>query len=195
MKITADVLKDYVFGELGEAERREVEAACAADAGLRDELARLQVTQSALFSLREEEMPRRIAFVSDKVFEPKWWQVWLSSGPRMGFASAALLAGAIVFHGAMQPKPVAGPAPVAFDQARFEQRISEEVAKALPVALEQAERRHRMQLAAAMKEAEGKYDRLRRDDQMAMEASYSLFREKQAAMLVSLAQSSGGGVQ
>jgi anti-sigma factor RsiW len=195
MKITADVLKDYVFGELGEAERRAVEAACAADAELREELARLQVTQSALFSLREEEMPRRIAFVSDKVFEPKWWQVWLSSGPRMGFASAALLAGAILVHGAMQPKPLAGPAPVAFDQARFEQRIAEEVAKALPVALEQAERRHRMQLASAIKEAEGKYERLRRDDQMAMEASYSLFREKQAAMLVSLAQSGGGGAQ
>ena len=195
MTISQDTLKDYVFGELNAAERRAVETACAADPALREELARLQVTQSALFSLREEELPRRIAFVSDKVFEPKWWQVWLNSGPRLGFASAAMLAGAIVFHG-FAAAPTAGPAPaVAFDQARFEQRIAEEVSRALPVALEQAERRHRTQLAAAIKEAEGKYSRLRQEDQMNMEASYSLFREKQAAMLVSLAQNSGGGVQ
>ena len=194
MNITSDVLKDYVFGELNAAERRAVETAVAADPALREEVARLQVMQSALFTVREEELPRRIAFVSDKVFEPKWWQVWLNSGPRVGFASAALLAGAIVFHGAVQPRTVASPV-AGFDQVRFEQRISEEVARALPVALEQAEKRHRMQLASAIKEAEGKYQRLRQDDQMAMEASYSLFQEKQAARLVAYAQSNPGGGQ
>jgi hypothetical protein len=195
MNVTTEVLKDYVFGELDAAERRAVEAAVAADGALREELARLQVTQSALFSLREEELPRRIAFVSDKVFAPKWWQVWLNSGPRLGFASAALLAGAIVFHG-FAAAPRVAPAPAAtFDQAKFEQRISEEVTRVLPAALEQAEQRHRTQLASAIKEAEGKYERLRREDQMNMEASYSLFREKQAAMMVSYAQNSGGGTQ
>lgn len=194
MNVTPEVLKDYVFGELDAAGRRAVETAVAADAALRDELARLQLTQSALFSLRDEELPRRIAFVSDKVFEPKWWQVWLNSGPRLGFASAALLAGAIVFHGAVQPRPVM--APVAqLDQAKFEQRIAEEVARVLPAALQKAEQQHRTQLASALKEAEGKYQRMRQDDQMAMEASYSLFREKQAAMLVSYAQSNPGGAQ
>lgn len=189
-------LKDYVFGELSAAERRTVEAACAADPALREELARLQVTQSALFSLREEELPRRIAFVSDKVFEPKWWQVWLNSGPRMAFASAALLAAAIVFHGTAGPS-AAPSAPVAtsMDQAAFEKRIAEEVTRVLPVALEKAEQRHRTQLASAIKEAEGKYQKLRQEDQMNMEASYSLFREKQAAMMVSYAQNSGGGGQ
>ena len=190
MNVTPEVLKDYVFGELNAAERRAVETAAAVDGALRDELARLQLTQSALFSLRDEELPRRIAFVSDKVFEPKWWQVWLNSGPRLGFASAALLAGAIVFHGFAQPQPVMT-APV-FDQARFEQRISEEVSRALPVALEQAEKRHRTQLAMAIKEADGKYQRLRQEDQMAMEASYSLFTQKQAARMVAWVQNSGG---
>jgi len=194
MNVTPEVLKDYVFGELDAAGRRAVEAAVAADAALREELARLQLTQSALFSLRDEELPRRIAFVSDKVFEPKWWQVWLNSGPRLGFASAALLAGAIVFHGAVHPRPVMAPV-ASLDQAKFEQRIAEEVARALPAALQKAEQQHRTQLASALKEAEGKYQRMRQDDQMAMEASYSLFREKQAAMLVSYAQSNAGGAQ
>lgn len=190
MKVTPEVLKDYVFGELDAADRRAVESAAAADGALRDELARLQLTQSALFSLREEELPRRIAFVSDKVFEPKWWQVWLNSGPRLGFASAAMLAGAIVFHGFVsQPKAAIAPAP-AFDQARFEQRIAEEVARALPVALEKAEQRHQVQMATAMKDAEKRYVRLRQDDQMALAASYDLMRQKQAAALVSFAQQS-----
>jgi hypothetical protein len=193
MNVTSEILKDYVFGELNAAERRAVETAVTADESLRDELARLQLTQSALLSLRDEELPRRIAFVSDKLFEPKWWQVWLNSGPRLGFASAALLAGSIVFHGFETTKPAA-PA-LAFDQSRLEQRITEEVARALPVALEQAERRHRVQLAAAIKEADEKYQRLRQEDQMAMEASYSLFTQKQAARLVAYAQNSASGVQ
>ena len=188
-------LKDYVFGELDAAGRRAVEAACAADPALREELARLQVTQSALFSLREEELPRRIAFVSDKVFEPKWWQVWLNSGPRMAFASAALLAAAIVFHGTVPVSAPVAPVVAGMDQAAFEKRIAEEVTRVLPVALAQAEQRHRTQLASAIKEAEGKYQKLRQEDQMNMEASYSLFREKQAAMMVSYAQNSGGGGQ
>lgn len=192
MKVTPEVLKDYLFGELDAAACRAVEAAVAVDPALREELARLQLTQSALFTLRDEELPRRIAFVSDKVFEPKWWQVWLNSGPRLGFASAALLAAAIVFHGAAQPAPTAPAAPQTFDQARFEKQVNEAVARALPAVLEQAEQRHRTQLAAAMKDAETRYQRLRQDDQQAMEASYSLFREKQAAMLVSYAQSAGG---
>jgi hypothetical protein len=45
-----------------------------------------------LASLEDEEIPRRIAFVSDRVFEPRWWQTMWRSGPVMGFASAALLA-------------------------------------------------------------------------------------------------------
>lgn len=176
MKVTPDQLKDYVFGELNAAERREVESALHGDAALREEYARLQVTQTALFSVREEEMPRRIAFVSDPVFEPKWWQRLLTAGPQLGFASAALVAGAIVFHAVHQPAPVAAPA--AFDQAAFEQRIADGVARALPAALEQAEARHKTQLASVMQEAESKYQRIRREEARAMEAAYNYEQEK-----------------
>ncbi len=169
MKVTPDQLKDYVFGELNAAERREVESALHADAALREEYARLQVTQTALFSVREEEMPRRIAFVSDPVFEPKWWQRWLSAGPQLGFASAALVAAAIVFH-AVHQQPSPAPAPAVFDQAAFEQRIAEGVARALPAALEQAEARHKLQLASVMQEAESKYQRIRREEALAKKA-------------------------
>ena len=54
MNVTPEVLKDYVFGELNESDRRAVEAATAADGALRDELARLQLTQSALAIAAEQ---------------------------------------------------------------------------------------------------------------------------------------------
>jgi len=75
---------------------------------------RVAATVAALRAVPYEEPPRRIAFVSDKVFEPTWWQrLW--AAPRWGFASAAMLSGAIVFHAASRPAPVVvqnSPAPV-----------------------------------------------------------------------------------
>lgn len=75
---------------------------------------RMAATAAALRAVPYEEPPRRIAFVSDKVFEPSWWQrLW--AAPRWGFASAAMLSGAIVFHAASRPAPVVvqnSPAPV-----------------------------------------------------------------------------------
>ena len=58
--------------------------------GNREELELLQATRTALQALPQEEAPRRIAFVSDKIFEPRWWQRIWQSGPAMGFASSRM---------------------------------------------------------------------------------------------------------
>ena len=71
------------------ATRREAEAHAAACSDCREELATLRLTLDALSTLREEEIPRRIAFVSDKVFEPRWWQ---ASFLRPSFAGACVIA-------------------------------------------------------------------------------------------------------
>jgi hypothetical protein len=92
----------------------------------REELDRLNLTRSALASLEDEEIPRRISFVSDRVFEPRWWQTMWHSAPTMGFASAALLAGAILVHG-LEARPAAP----AVDQAQIEQRVNAAVTKAV----------------------------------------------------------------
>ncbi len=91
-------LKAYVLGELAAAERAPVAKHLEACQDCREELERLNVTRAALLSLAEEEAPQRIAFVSDKVFEPRWWQTIWHSGPVMGFASAGVLAVAILVH-------------------------------------------------------------------------------------------------
>jgi anti-sigma factor RsiW len=88
-------LREYLFDELTPEQRREVEQYLKTSGKARDELEQLKTTQSALLSVPDEEVPRRIAFVSDKVFEPSlglrlWRQFW-DAAPRLAFGLAAIL--------------------------------------------------------------------------------------------------------
>jgi len=70
--------KAYALGELDQNNRRQAEAHAVTCSSCREELAGLRLTLDAMSTLREEEIPKRIAFVSDKVFEPRWWQIFRS---------------------------------------------------------------------------------------------------------------------
>lgn len=89
--------KAYVLRELGQDAQRQAEAHLAACSTCHEEVATLRLTLDTLSTLREEEMPRRIAFVSDKVFEPRWWQRVFNPT----FAAGVLVAVAILIHGSM----------------------------------------------------------------------------------------------
>ncbi len=115
----------YALGELSAAARREAEAHAAGCAACRQELAGTRLTLDALSTLREEEPPRRIAFVSDKIFEPRWWEMFRAPS----FAGALLIAAAILVHGLVRPavdqreiQAVVARA-VAETQARYEQQL------------------------------------------------------------------------
>ena len=91
--------KAYALGEMTASERNVAEGHAATCAACREELAGLRLTLDAMSTLREEEVPRRIAFVSDKVFEPRWWQrLWSPT-----FAAAMLIAAAILVHAFARP--------------------------------------------------------------------------------------------
>ena len=92
-------LKSYFLGEPDVAGRGAVEEHLKNCLSCREELDRLRLTGAALASLPDEEMPHRIAFVSDKIFEPRGWARFWGSAPRLGFASAAMLSVAIIIHG------------------------------------------------------------------------------------------------
>lgn len=114
-----DDLKDYLAGT--SPEERE----------------RLDATLAVLRSVPDEEVPRRISFVSDKVFEPKWWQRF----PVWGMASVAMLSAAVLAHGyvsrpviyqTVNPAPMAAVAPVADTkalEAQFNKRLDAEIKK------------------------------------------------------------------
>jgi hypothetical protein len=135
---------------------------------------RLRLTHMALGALRDEEPPRRIAFVSDKIFEPKWWQRWLTPGPVAGFASAAVLALAIVAHGEMS-KPKVPPAP-AVSAAEIEQNLQNSFDRKLQAAIAKAVADVRQQdkrETAELLEAAGKrFSEQRRMDLAAFEVNY-----------------------
>lgn len=128
-------LKDFFFGELEAGQGRQMEEHLEGCAECREEFERLRLTRTALDSLREEEPPRRIAFVSDTVFKPRWWRGLWQSGPRLGFASAAMLAAAILVHAWVRPAPNAALTP---DTAAIEARVSTEVARRIGPAVEAA---------------------------------------------------------
>jgi len=107
--------KAYALGELDANDRRQAEAHAAACSECREELAGLRLTLAALSTLREEEPPRRIAFVSDKVFEPRWWQAFL----KPSFAGALVIALAILVHAFARP---------AMDQKQIETVVARAVA-------------------------------------------------------------------
>lgn len=95
--------KAYALGEMDSTGRAAAEAHAHGCERCREELAQIRLTLDALSTLREEEIPRRIAFVSDKVFEPRWWRraferIWSPT-----FASACVVAAAIVVHAFARP--------------------------------------------------------------------------------------------
>jgi anti-sigma factor RsiW len=131
-------LKEYALGEASREDAARIESHVPQCDGCREELARLQLTHTTLLALRDEELPRRIAFVSDKVFEPGWFQRLWNSGPRLGFLAAALLAFAILVHG-FAIRPATSPAAVAaIDTQAIEQRIAREVSARLDAAVQTA---------------------------------------------------------
>ena len=117
-------LKDYLLGELRDEEKRRVEERLAADAEYRLEFERLQLTQTALLAAPEPEMPRRIAFVSDPVFEkPSLWQRLFAS-PMAAYGCAAMLSCAILAHGWVGRSAAAG-----LDETAVNARIEKAVAE------------------------------------------------------------------
>jgi anti-sigma factor RsiW len=156
-------LKAFSLGEATPAERKGVESHVKSCEACREELSRLELTFASLGALREEEVPKRIAFVSDKVFEPTWWQRIWNSGPQLGFASASMLAAALVFH-AVAVRPPAAPAvqqvaatvtpQATVNEEQIQQRIDQAVAKAVAVVEERQQKRTAELLQAAEKRSD-----------------------------------------
>jgi anti-sigma factor RsiW len=133
-------LRDYFLKELPDSERRQVEAHVRNCQPCLEELDRLRLTEAALFALREEEIPRRIGFVSDQVFEPSAWRRWWAglwgSTARLAFAAAAMLSVAILVSALRPVEQIAvrpGPPQIvkAVSETEIQSRIDTAVAQAV----------------------------------------------------------------
>jgi hypothetical protein len=155
-------LQDYYFKELPENERRLTEVHVKTCASCREELDRLRGTEAALLMLPDEEIPQRIGFVSDPVFQPsalrRGWDALWNSGARLGFASAAMLSAALVVFAVSRPAAhVPGP-PAGIDRAALESDFSRRLNDTVQQAVAASEARQAQQtkelLAAAEKHHE-----------------------------------------
>lgn len=191
-------LKALFLGELAGAEKAGTETHVKACPACREEFERLEATRTALLSLPEEEPPRRIAFVSDRVFEPRWWQRVWRSGPALGFASAAMLSLAILVHAFARPVPAPAPAAVArVETVSFETRVGAEVEKRLQAAIDkavaQAEERQTQRIEQALSSAKREFAfQLTADRAMWQDELTALRKKMNVAYLMANADLGGG---
>jgi anti-sigma factor RsiW len=143
-------LKDYFLKELPEPDSRQVEAHVKSCQPCREELDRLSLTEAALFSLRDEEIPQRIAFVSDKIFEPSPLRKWWNS--RFGFAAATVALTLAVVVATLQTRRP-DPSPLAFQNVSA-QEIQARIDAAVSKAVAEVEARHSAKAQAILAELE-----------------------------------------
>ena|SRR5690348_8333152 len=184
-------LRDYLLGELAESEHRQVELHARNCGVCHDELERLRITHSTLLALRDEEVPQRIGFVSDKVFEPSpWrraWQAFWGSAPKPGFASAAMLSAALVIFTFLRPA-VTAPVVASADAAKIEALVSQRVAAAVGKAVADSEARQASRTAELVAAAEKRF----REDLQSVGHEYAYLEKSYNVMLHDASYQTGG---
>ncbi len=179
MSCSPGAIKDLLFGELDAGQARRVKEHLQQCARCREEFERLQFTQTALHSLRDEELPRRIAFVSDNVFEPRWWQKVWNSGPRLGFASAAMLAAAIMVHAFVRPAPaVVATSDSAAIEARVAAEVSRRIEPAVRAAVAEAEARQAKRAEELVAATRKRFELQRDSDRVAVAEAFTVLQKR-----------------
>ena len=179
-------LRDYFFGELPEDDRRQVDLHSKSCVTCREELNRLRSTQTALLAVADEEIPQRIGFVSDRVYEPsrllRWWRGFWGSTPRLGFASAAMLSVAIIVSAMHRPAVVIPPTQASVDVVKLQADFSRQLNEAVQKAVAESDARHEQLLAAAAKrfDAERKADMEQVSQKFAFAEKYAVLEYRKA---------------
>jgi hypothetical protein len=148
-------LRDYYFKDLAENQRRLTEVHVKTCAHCREELDRLRGAEAALLALPDEEIPQRIGFVSDPIFQPsafrRGWDALWGSAARLGFASAAMLSAALIVFSLTRPAPQAAAQVPAITRVALETEVSKRVNDAVTKAVAESESRTQELLAASDK--------------------------------------------
>src|ERR1700689_2927596 len=168
------LIPDYAFDELAPADRRGVELhlrECAACAG---ELDQLRLTTAALRVLPDQEVPRRIAFVSDSpATAAGWLSAFWNSTARLGFASACVLAAGLSYAAAHRQPLVVAPTATVSDAT-----IQHAVDKAGALAVDKAHAEDIQMTKAALDAVDTKYALKQRDLMVAMQETMADERKR-----------------
>jgi len=176
----AEALRDYAFDELPADERRAMEQHLAACGGCALELDQLRLTTAALHTLPDREIPQRIAFVSDRVFKPSAFRRFWNSGARLGFASACVVAAAVVisaWHLSAVYRPTEGRTVVQTASASPEQ-INAAVARAVAQVRAQIAESDAQMIRTAIQTSERKRDAEYRDQMVAIGENFMVLQKR-----------------
>ncbi len=173
-------VKAYFLSELTEVDRRQFEGHLRSCQDCREELEWLRITRTALEALPDEEPPRRVTFVSDRIFEPSGWRRFWDSAPRLGFASAALLSAAIFVHAFTRPPatPAPGTANMAAVEARVETEVGRRVQAAVEKAVAESQDRQKRQTAELVAAMEDRVEQRWRSELLTVEDELKYLRKK-----------------
>ncbi len=185
--------KGYVLQEITPEERRKMEEHLKGCAACRQEVDALGLTIVAVRRLPQQPAPRRLAFVSDPVFEQPWWKrMWRTAGPAWGFAGALAIAGAIFAHGLLAPPPAA---PARADAAEIRKLVGEELERQMPARVEAAVRAQiapaAAQLEARLAQFEQRVEGERRADLRDVTAAFELLQKRINNVYLASAQYGG----
>jgi hypothetical protein len=183
----ADALRDYAFDEqFPQEDRRAMEEHLSTCADCALALDQFRLTTSALRTLPEREIPQRIAFVSDRVFEPSLLRRFWNAG----FASACVLAGALVvsaWHLAAVYRPNEA-RPVVQTASVSQEQIDAAVAKAVTqVRMEDAQ-----MIQTAVQNSERKHDVEYRNQMAAIGENFMVLQKRLSLSYAGLASNDAG---
>jgi len=190
-----EALRDYAFDELPAGERQAMEQHLAACGDCALELDRLRLTTAALHTLPDREIPQRIAFVSDRVFEPSAFRRFWNSGARLGFASACVVAAAVVVS-AWHLSAVYGPAEgrtVVQTASASPEQINAAVAKAVVQVRVQIAENDARTIQAAIQTSERKRDAEYRDQMVAIGENFMVLQKRLSYATLASNDSPGSG--
>jgi hypothetical protein len=187
----AVALRDYAFDELPPDERREMELHLAGCGACGASLDRLRLLTATLRTVPDREIPQRIAFVSDPVFEPSWFrQFWNSKAPlfqsSLGFASACVLALAMVvsvwrFSGTRRPvevRTVVLTTPTQQGVSQQEGVAQEQIRDAVAKAVAQVRAEDARMMQTAIQSSERKLDLQYRNQMVAIQENLMFLQKK-----------------
>jgi anti-sigma factor RsiW len=178
-----DNLRDYAVGELSADELPAIQEHLAICGECALELDRLRVTMAALRILPDCEIPQRIGFVSDKVFEPsavsRFFAGFWNSAARLGFASACVLGGALLVSAYHRPA-----AEVHTVIQAGNQDVSKQVNDAVARAVSQIRNEDAQMTRAAVESVNRKYKHEYQSRMLAVEESYTVLQKRLSNSLV-----------
>ena len=179
-------LRDFAFDELAVPARAAIERHLAGCEACAAELAQIQLTTAALRVLPDREIPQRIAFVSDKVFEPsravRLFSGFWNSGARLAFVSACVLAAAIVFSAYRRPAEIRSVSPSAGNATLSRDELSREmdarINKAVSDAVARVHEEDARVMKAALESANHKAEQQRRTLMVAMSEQMNMLQKR-----------------